>query len=103
MGAIATWRLSHMFLNENGPFKVFRRVRIALGVVYYSNDDDSDAANSVLTAKYEITTCIWCLSMWVGGLVAAALWMWPGVFVWFLMPYVFSAFAVSWNHWHGIK
>ncbi len=95
LGAIATWRISHMLLNENGPFSVFRYARGLLGVTYDLEEEDR-----ILSAKYEITICIWCLSMWIGALITLGLFLFPGVFVWFLLPYVFSAFAASWNHWH---
>lgn len=98
LGAVATWRISHMLLNENGPFEVFRHAREMLGVQYSEFDE-----SKVIAFKYEITTCIWCLSMWIGGFVTAGLWLWPGVFAWLLLPYVFSAFSVSWNHWHGLN
>lgn len=92
IGAVATWRLTHMLLFENGPFRAFRQGREALGNVYV--DEDSE---KLVSYKYEIVTCIWCLSMWVGAGIAAGLRLNPGVTRWLLLPYVFSAFAASWN------
>lgn len=92
VAAIATWRLSHMFLKENGPFRVFRQGREALGVVYDPVDEDF-----IVSARYEITTCIWCLSMWVGAFTALGLWLSPSLTTKLLLPYVFSAFAATWD------
>lgn len=96
-GSVATWRIAHMLIHENGPWRVFRRVRELLGVVYY--DDDT---NDVLTAKYEITTCIWCLSMWIGGAVAAVTAAHPRAYALFI-PYVYSAIAVMLDQHFGMK
>lgn len=86
-GAVATWRIAHMLLNESGPFSVFRKAREALGVVYSADD-------LVVSFKYEITVCIWCLSMWVGGLVALFLYVVPSpVNMFLLAPFVFSGVA----------
>lgn len=59
---LATWRIAHILLRENGPWRVFRKLRDRLGVEYYSEDNNS----TVFTYKYEITICLWCLSVWVG-------------------------------------
>lgn len=86
IGGVATWRIAHMFINENGPFAMFLRLRRALGVTY-------DIDGYVVSWKYEITTCIWCLSVWVGLVVALLLLLNPAVFMWFFLPFVFSGFA----------
>lgn len=86
IGSVATWRIAHTLINENGPFSIFRRVREALGVVY-------DLDGYVVAWKYEITVCIWCLSMWVGFVVAFLLMLNSMLFMWFFMPFVFSGVA----------
>lgn len=91
IGALTTWRITHILLREAGPFEVFRRLRIALGVQYV---DDVD--NTPMSFKFEITVCMWCASMWVGGVVALALLFLPWA-EYAMLPYVFSAFAVSWD------
>lgn len=88
VGGVATWRLSHLFLYENGPFRVFRRIRIRLGVAYHHSEE-----NYVVSYKYELTTCIWCLSMWVGTAVTLLL-RWSSWGVWLLLPPTLSAVTV---------
>lgn len=73
-----------MLLHETGPFGIFRKARELLGVVY-SEDDQ------IVSFKYEITVCIWCLSMWIGGVIALFLYFTPyPVSIYILAPFVFS-------------
>jgi|SRR3990167_224565 len=87
IGALATWRIGHMLLFENGPFRVFRAGRERLGVRYNDIDD------TVVWYRHEITTCLYCLSVWVGAAVALMLWRWPGT-VWLCVPFAFSAVSI---------
>lgn len=86
LGAIATWRVTHMLLLENGPWGLFREARVRLGVVY---QDDQ-----VLRYRHELTVCVWCLSVWVGAAFAMLVWGLPDVAMWVMLPYVFSAAAI---------
>jgi Protein of unknown function (DUF1360) len=88
IGSVATWRITHMLLLENGPFRVFRRLRERFGVVYGADDD-----TQVVSFKYEITTCPWCLSIWVAT-AATLLLRWSGVGRWVLLPFISSAGSV---------
>lgn len=77
---LATWRVTHLLIKENGPFNVFGHIRAKLGV------DEEDGSY-----RYEITVCYYCLSIWVGlvllfvpwqfNLVMSAsvvtIWLWP--------------------------
>jgi hypothetical protein len=49
--ALATWRLSSLLVDEDGPFDVFERVR--------------RLANKVGMGK--VFACIWCMSLWVSA------------------------------------
>lgn len=98
LGALATWRISHMLLRENGPFRVFHRLREALGVEYSSVSDEV-----VIAFKYEITTCIWCLSMWVGALIGLMIYFLQQYAMYLLMPYAFSAVAIVIDKYFGLE
>lgn len=89
VAALATWRISHMLLYENGPFRALRRLRVMLGVMYYSDD-----SNDVASSKYEITTCVWCLSVWVGAVVGVLWLLTPVWSFWVTLPFALSAGAV---------
>lgn len=75
-----------MLLYENGPWHVFRRLRQKLGVLYYGD------SREIASSRYEITTCLWCLSVWVGAVVV--LYFYLGGTSYLLMPFVLSALAV---------
>lgn len=86
--SVATWRFTHMLLTENGPFRVFRRIRERFGVVYAQDDE-----HQVVSFKYEVLTCPWCMSVWVGMGVTLLLRFVPGG-RWLLQPLVYSAGSV---------
>lgn len=89
VGSVATWRITYMLLYESGPFRVFRVLREKLGVMYDPHDD-----NRMIGYRWEITTCMYCLSVWVGAAVALLL-KWRRWAVWTLLPFVFSAAAIK--------
>lgn len=91
LGAVTTWRISRMLIYEKGPFDIFERVRTRLGVVYQDGH--------LVRYKYEITICMWCLSVWIGALVTAVVLLLGAHAMWLLLPYVFSAFASLMNRW----
>lgn len=76
VAALATWRITHLLMIEDGPFDVFTAFRTALGNV---------------RALSPLLECIWCMSFWVGALVAVVVlsdW-------WFiLLPFALSMAAV---------
>lgn len=86
LAALATWRITHILLRENGPWRVFRRLRVALGVTYYDDDDPK-----VSSFRYEITVCVWCLSVWTGSVATAILMLVPE----WLQYVLFTPFAIS--------
>lgn len=88
LGALATWRMSHMFLYESGPWAVFRRIRRKLGTFY--NED-----GKLLYYQYEITVCVWCISMWVGFGWGLAFAVNVRLASWLSAPFVFSAVAAA--------
>lgn len=60
---LATWRVSSLLVNEEGPFYVFKRLRESVGI-------EHDEAGNVFmipgTFFAGILSCVWCSSMWVG-------------------------------------
>lgn len=91
VAAIATWRITHLLLYENGPFTIFRKLRERFGVVYAE-----EGSSEVVSFKYEITTCPWCLSMWVAGAVTL-LQLFSSKVRWLYLPFTYSAAAVAIN------
>jgi hypothetical protein len=85
VAAIATWRLSNLFVHEDGPLDVFRKLRDVLGA-YILGDDDQP-----LTTLGRLFSCVWCLSVWIGAALTAisfsALWV-------LALPFALSAAAI---------
>ena len=72
----ATWRLSSLFKNERGPYQIFEKIRIWVGIYDESKEG---------TLLVEIFECFWCLSIWVATFIcvlaaAGGLITWQQVF-----------------------
>lgn len=86
---LATWRISNLLVNEDGPFDFFARLRSALGVKY---DETSRPYGTNVFSK--LWTCVWCISPYVGALLTFGYWRWSGLFILILLPFALSAAAV---------
>ena len=86
---LATWRLSSLLAQEAGPRDMFARLRERLGVWY---DDTGDPQGDTVLAQG--ITCVWCSSVWVGVVLAAAYWLAPDVAFWLALPFALSAGAI---------
>lgn len=82
---LSAWRITSLLVREDGPFDVFARLRLALGVYY---DDMSEAHGRNTVAK--ALTCTWCLSVWI-SLFAALL----SPFSVNILSYWLNVFAIS--------
>ena len=60
--ALATLRLTLLIGREAGPFDIFTRFRVAMGMSFdvYGNEKPTNAISKMLN-------CFWCLSMWIAG------------------------------------
>lgn len=63
--ALAVWRIASLLANEEGPFDVFEKFRDLIGVRY---DENSERYGTNVVA--DAFTCVWCLSIWIGFIVA---------------------------------
>lgn len=52
---LATWRLSSLLVNEEGPFYMFTRLRSWAGVY-----EEGEMRQTAL-----LFSCLWCMSVWV--------------------------------------
>lgn len=88
--AFATWRISSLLVNEDGPVQMFTRLRALAGVRYNGETFQREASNIVAGAF----TCIWCMSVWVGAALTVAYWQFPATIVWLCLPLALSAGAI---------
>lgn len=88
--ALATWRVTSLLVNEDGPRFVFVKLRAWLGVRYDSETLQPIADNVVASAFL----CLWCLSFWVGmaWLGVYATWQWGAI--WTALPFALSTVTV---------
>lgn len=77
---LATWRLASMFVSEDGPFDVFRRIRSIIGVTHH---DDGTIAQIPDRTLSKLFTCMWCMSIWMAGVVYG-FWIVCPIVVWIL-------------------
>jgi hypothetical protein len=59
--SLAAWRVSRMFVWDNGPFHIFQKIRDLVGVKY---DDRSRRYGETWLA--ELFACMGCMSVWIG-------------------------------------
>lgn len=64
--ALATWRLSNLLVNEDGPKDIFLKLRKASGIVYNDNGD------VVSWNDWTPLTCAWCTSLYVASFMLLA-------------------------------
>jgi len=76
---LATWRISHMVVWEDGPFDIFQKI-------------------VTFTEKWRFTkslfSCVWCLSVWIGAILALSAIIDKTVTVYLMLPFALSAVAI---------
>ena len=94
--ALATWRISSLLANEDGPYNIFEQLRNYVGVHYdeYSNPQGINELGRMLL-------CLWCNSIWIGLVLAAGYWLLGDFIVWLSLPFALSAIAIGFSEWLG--
>ena len=85
---LATWRLARLLADEAGPFDILGRLRHLAGVRY---DDVGSPYGSNELARGLM--CVWCSSVWIGGIWALGYYLIPGVTFWLALPLALSGGA----------
>lgn len=90
MLGIATWRISSLLVDEDGPFDIFVKFRSLIGLEYDSVHDAWVPSNGFAS----LFSCVWCVSVWIGTgfyLLYAFL---PDIWHWIVIPLVLSTVAI---------
>lgn len=88
--ALACWRLSHLLALEDGPWRLFERIRKLAG-----QRIGAEGTPYNTTHLAEGVTCMWCNSVWIGT-VLTILWGICGkIAVMIALPFALSACAVA--------
>ncbi len=86
--SLATWRLTSLLSNEDGPGDVFAKIRSKLGVRY---DAQSKSYGTNIIA--EAVACCWCFSVWTAAFWTALYLVWsPSIYL--ALPFALSAGAI---------
>lgn len=86
---LATWRISKILVDEEGPFKVFHHLRIFIS-------KGLPTGNQFIETLWGLFSCVWCMSVWVGFLLALTwyyLWYHPLAKI-AIYGFAFSAVAI---------
>ena len=64
---LATWRISSLLADEDGPLDIFLKFREKLGE-YQELDSEGDVID-VMPDRFvpQMFGCVWCISIWVGA------------------------------------
>ena len=84
VAGLATWRLSHLLVEEDGPWDLLYKLRSATGIEYDLAED-----NGVVVSyhpSWNPLHCVWCTSLWVAPVMYVA---------WFVVPAIPSIIALS--------
>lgn len=91
--ALATWRITSLFVEEEGPYLLFVRLRKFIGVDY--NEYSEVIAKNEFAKMF---TCIWCLSIWV-SIFVTVVYIIVGATI--FLPFALSAIAILIHEWQS--
>ncbi len=86
--ALAAWRLASLVANEDGPWQMFKRLRLRA----------EQWCNKYKFCRelglYELVSCEWCNSIWIGiGLTVLYLWIGQTI-LYIALPLALSTVAI---------
>lgn len=90
--SLATWRVSHLVTQEDGPFDIFIIVREKIGRI--EHDDDGQVVMIPETFFGKLLSCVWCLSVWIATGFFIAYLIWP-MSIFLAYPLAISALAIT--------
>lgn len=93
---LATWRVSSLIVNEEGPFDIFLRIRKLAGIVH-----DENGKPLMIPERFfsKLLSCVWCSSVWVGLFWTVVYCLFPGVAYLLALPFVLSAAAILFSRY----
>lgn len=89
--ALATWRIASLFVHEDGPFFIFRKIRTWAGIAH---DEWGGKYQIPDTFFAQLLSCVWCSSLWVGGALALLYYYSITLAFYASLPFALSAAAI---------
>lgn len=100
LNILATWRIMELIQTEDAPFDILVIFRDYLHFNYYRhNRQPITIKDKILNELYEAIECKWCLSVWIGFLVA----LFTGENILLGFAYSAGALFVSWLADSGLQ
>lgn len=110
---LATWRLSSLLADENGPYNVFDKLRRLAGVDFVGTTSTADYAdNNVGISENgsgvtgELATgliCKWCNSVWIGIFITVVLWITGNKLASPVLPFALSGGSIVVDRWINVR
>lgn len=69
---LATWRLTSLLVNEEGPWNILGKLRHTIGIRY---DERSEKIATNVIAS--LVLCVWCSSVWIASFLVVAYLLFP--------------------------
>lgn len=88
---LATWRISSLVCNEDGPWYIFLRLRKWVGIQYDEVGRMSGYKENLLAGAL---SCLWCSSIWVAIFWAVFYLLLPQIALPFAGVFALSAIAI---------
>lgn len=86
--SLAAWRLASLVANEDGPWQIFKRIRLRAELWCKQYRFCSELG------LYELFSCEWCNSIWIGtGLTLLYLWIGDSI-LYIALPLALSTVAI---------
>jgi hypothetical protein len=92
---LACWRLTSLLYQEKGPFSVFQKLRERMGITHI---DDKPC---IYPDKFlcQLFSCVWCLSVWISGLLTVGYIFLPDVTIYFSVWLGLSTITIGLDKW----
>lgn len=106
---LATWRISSIVANEDGPYEIFKRLRLWAGEYvqkdYVPTSDEGiwtvrEGERNATTPWGKGLVCIFCVSVWIGSLFLVLFLLRSligPIHLYIALPFALSALAVVIN------
>jgi len=88
---LATWRIASLFVREDGPFFIFRRIRSWAGMIHDENGEVVIIPDNFLA---QLLSCVWCTSIWMAVFMVLFDLFFPLIAIKFALIFALSALAI---------
>lgn len=92
--SLAVWQISNLLIDEAGPYSILERFRARIGIGY--NAQGFPYAENELA---ELFSCHFCLSIWIGILIAILYFFYPSLAYWLCLPFALSTLSLMVDKW----